>query len=127
MIAHQIKDFEAPRKQLRASFDSAIRILTGIRELAQASAKNGYPTRYRSHLEEALERVRRLESEVFTHWIQPELTSAEEARASDLAGECRDVEEVMAELAGIPLEVFRARVELRRRQLAAGGPAGAAG
>ncbi|GEM_PF-6375673 len=113
--AHVIDDYNELRRELRASFDPGLRIMSRVVELVAAFERVGGVVHGADELRETHARLLQLESGIFQHW--PEFTEqdAAEARAALERGDGLELDEAFAQIAGVDKETWMKRVEERRR------------
>jgi hypothetical protein len=112
---HLEEDYDETERRLRECFDPGLRILARVTELIETYERRGGSVEEAAELRSALGQTRRLEAQIFEHWPRFSNKDVAEARAALARGECLDLEDAFAQIAGVDRETWRRRVEERRQ------------
>jgi hypothetical protein len=113
--AHLIDDYQETGDELRRSFAKAMNILESIEKLVQGLGTLGGTVSNIQALREAVEEVRRLQMQVLSHW--PDFTEQDvaEALGEFERGECLEIDDAFAQIAGVDKATWLKLVEKRKR------------
>jgi hypothetical protein len=108
---------------LQATFTRTLDVMDGVRELVRAAAAAGHTVEGAAELEQARDRVAALKDDIFRHWEPFTEETAREALEASARGECLELDEAFAAIAGVDKETWLRRVaeyreakEKKRRQ-----------
>jgi hypothetical protein len=101
------------------TLENMMRTLSICRDTLAILERLGYPLPAASQIDRDLAELRELSLEVARNWVGFAQRDIDEAREELARGECQDLDEAFAEIAGVSAEQWRERV--RRRKEAKGG------
>jgi hypothetical protein len=115
MSAGLIENYEETGQELRRSFDKGWHILNELDGLVQSFEQVGGTIEGAETLATRIEQVQRLEASIFDRW--PNFTEQDlaDALAEHKKGNCLDVADAFAQIAGVDKEAWLRRVEERKR------------
>jgi len=123
--AGQIEDYHATGMTLQELFSHTLGILDTLRQWARLLEGEGYQVESVAELDRDIEEVRRFQEEIFAAWPDFREQDVHEGLAERARGECLELDEAFASLAGVDKDAWLRRLEERRRPFDAGGRVGA--
>jgi hypothetical protein len=109
--ANELDDYMKTGEALRGVVDQTIALLHSIRALAQSPVENGHASKGTAELDKALAQLEGMKQELDQCWPWFRQQHIEEGRAEHAHGECLELEEAFAQIAGVDKETWRRRVE----------------
>jgi hypothetical protein len=110
---------EAPnetRQALHDFFEKTLDYLRGIRDLAARFQRDGHLIAGLTELENALEQCRALKERIFEFWSPFTSQDVAEGLAEHARGECLELDEAFAQIAGVSKEAWLKRVEEQQQR-----------
>jgi hypothetical protein len=116
-----LTEVQETRRALLALFDRVIGLLQQLREGGQKYESSGYAMRSLPALAISLSEAVALRNRIFAFWAEFTPEDAQQAREAIRRGECQDLDDAFAEIAGVDKAEWLRRVEAHKAAKAASG------
>jgi hypothetical protein len=111
----QLDDLNEARSNLLNLVQIQLTLLEQARVLVQIVEKGGHRIAGATKLEQAIDAVEKQKDGLFRHWPEVRPSEAAEARAAADRGECSELGDAFARMAGVDIETWQKRVEAHER------------
>ena len=100
LVAYQVEDTQKTGERLRELFERGLKVMVGVREQASAREHASRPVQRLGDLDEAIEKLKRLNHEFVEGWPWIDEKIIQEAREEYDRGEFQTVREILDEIQG---------------------------
>jgi hypothetical protein len=111
ILANELEDYLKTGEALQDLLSQTVELLHSIRALARSFVEAGHPIERMNQLEDALARLENLKHEIIQCWPWFSQEDIDAGRAEHARGECLELDEAFAQIAGVDKETWRKRVE----------------